>query len=43
MLKNIPGLTVDIIRELLQTPANVNQFREQKAEFVENFYKKFGK
>ena len=43
MLKNIEGLTVDIVRELLQTPANVNRFREQKAEFVPNFYKKFGK
>lgn len=43
MLTNIPGLTVEVIRELLQTPANVNKFKEQKAEFVPNFYKKFGK
>lgn len=43
MLKNIDGLTVDVVRELLQKPANVNKFREQKEEFVPNFYKRFGK
>ena len=43
MLKNIDGLTVDVVRELLQTPANVNKFREQKEEFIPNFYKRFGK
>ena len=43
MLKNIEGLTVDIIRELLQTTANVNKFKEKKDTFVENFYKRFGK
>ena len=43
MLRNIEGLTVDVIRELLQTPANVNKFNEQKDTFVKNFYKKYGK
>lgn len=43
MLKNIEGLTVEVIRELLQSPANVNKFKEQKDTFVPNFYKKFGK
>ena len=43
MLKNIDGLTVDVIRELLQIPANVNRFKEKKDTFVANFYKKFGK
>ena len=43
MLKNIDGLTVDVVRELLQVPANVNKFRQQKEEFVPNFYKRFGK
>ena len=43
MLKNIEGLTADVIRELLQNPANVNKFKEQKDTFVANFYKKFGK
>lgn len=43
MLKNIDGLTVDVIRELLKTPANVNKFTAEKDTFVDNFYKKFGK
>lgn len=43
MLKNIEGLTVDVIRELLQTPANVNKFKEAKDTFVSNFYKRYGK
>ena len=43
MLKNIEGLTVDVIRELLQIPANVNKFKEKKDTFVSNFYKRFGK
>lgn len=42
MFKNIEGLTPDILRELLKTPANVNKFKEQKAEFIKNFYKKYG-
>ena len=43
MLKNIEGLTVDVIRELLETPANVNKFKEAKDTFVSNFYKRYGK
>ena len=43
MLKNIEGLTVDVVRELLETPANVNKFKEAKDTFVQNFYKRFGK
>jgi len=43
MLKNIEGLTVDVVRELLQKPENVNKFRQEKEEFVTNFYKRFGK
>ena len=42
MFKNIEGLTPDVLRELLKTPANVNKFKEQKAEFIKNFYKKYG-
>lgn len=43
MLKNIEGLTVEVIRELLKNPANVNKFKEKKDTFVQNFYKRFGK
>ena len=43
MLKNIDGLTVEVVRELLQSPANVNRFKEKKDTFVANFYKRFGK
>lgn len=43
MFKNIEGLNQDVLRELLQVPANVNRFRTQKENFVDNFYKKFGK
>lgn len=42
MFKNIPDLSVDVLRELLQVPANVNRFRAQKDVFVDNFYKKYG-
>lgn len=42
MLNNIEGLTVDVIRELLKTPANANAFRAEKDTFVANFYKKYG-
>ena len=42
MFKNIEGLNEDVMRELLKTPANINKFKEQKAEFVKNFYKRFG-
>lgn len=41
MLKNIEGLTVEVVRELLKKPENVNRFTTQKEEFVKNFYKRF--
>ena len=43
MFNNIEGLNADVMRELLQNPANVNKFKEKKDTFVSNFYKKFGK
>lgn len=42
MLKNIDGLTVAVIQELLKNPANVNAFRAENPEFVANFKKKYG-
>lgn len=43
MFKNIDGLNVDVMRELLKSPANANKFKEKKDTFIENFYKKYGK
>lgn len=42
MLKNIDGLTVAVIQELLKNPANVNAFRAENPEFINNFKKKYG-
>lgn len=42
MFRNIPGLNVEVLRELLRVPANVNRFRTQKETFVQNFNKKYG-
>lgn len=42
MFKNIPGLTVEVLRELIQVPANANRFRAQKDVFIQNFDKKYG-
>jgi len=42
MFKNIDGLNVEVMRDLLKVPANVNKFRAQKDVFVQNFYKKYG-
>lgn len=42
MLKNIDGLTVDVLRKLLEDPANVNEFRQYNPDFVDNFKKKYG-
>lgn len=42
MFKNIPGLTVEVLRELIQVPANANRFRAQKDVFIKNFDKKYG-
>ena len=43
MFRNIEGLNVEVMRELLQKPEHVNRFRAQKETFVQNFYKKYGK
>lgn len=42
MFRNIEGLTVETLRELLKKPENANAFRAQKEDFVKNFYKKYG-
>lgn len=42
MLKNIDGLTVDVLKKLLEDPANVNEFRQYNPDFVNNFKKKYG-
>lgn len=42
MLKNIDGLTIDVLRKLLKDPANVNEFRQYNENFVDNFKKKYG-
>ena len=43
MFRNIDDLTPDVLRELIEVPANANRFKTQKEEFVKNFYKKYGK
>lgn len=43
MFRNIEGLTPDVLRELIEVPANANRFKTQKEDFVKNFYKKYGK
>lgn len=42
ILKNIDGLTVDVLRKLIEDPANVNEFREYDETFVDKFKKKYG-
>ena len=42
MLKNIDGLTVDVLKKLIEDPANVNEFREYDETFVDKFKKKYG-
>lgn len=42
MLKNIDGLTVDVLKKLIADPANVNEFRQYNENFVNNFKKKYG-
>lgn len=42
MLKNIDGLTVDVLKKLIEDPANVNEFREYDETFVNKFKKKYG-
>ena len=43
MFRNIEGLTPEVLRELIEKPANANRFKTQKEEFIKNFYKKYGK
>lgn len=43
ILKNIDGLTVDVVKKLIEDPATVNEFREYDPEFVEKFRRKYGK
>ena len=42
MLKNIDGLTVDVLKKLIEDQANVNEFRQYNENFVDNFKKKYG-
>ena len=42
MLKNIDGLTVDVLKKLIEDQANVNEFREYDETFVDKFKKKYG-
>lgn len=42
ILKNIDGLTVDVLRKLIEDPANVNEFREYDETFVDKFKRKYG-
>lgn len=42
IMTNIEGLTPDVMRELLENPANVNAFNAENPEFISNFHKKFG-
>ena len=40
---SIEGLTVEIFRELIKKPGNVNAFNQVNPNFMENFYKMYGK
>lgn len=42
MLKNIDGLTVDVVRKLIEDQATVNEFREYDEIFVDKFKRKYG-
>lgn len=42
ILKNIDSLTVDVLRNLIEDPANVNEFREYDETFVDKFKRKYG-
>ncbi|MBO7715673.1 MAG: hypothetical protein J6S85_19075 [Methanobrevibacter sp.] len=39
---NIEGLTVDIFKELIAKPGNVNAFNQANPKFITNFKKKYG-
>lgn len=42
MFSHIDGLTPDIVKELIEKPANVNAFRQANPSFIDNFRKKYG-
>ena len=42
MLKNIDGLTVDVLNKLIEDQATVNEFREYDETFVDKFKRKHG-
>lgn len=42
VFSNIEGLTPDIFREIIKTPANVNAIRQVNPSFIDNFNKKYG-
>lgn len=42
MFKEIDGLNPDVMRELLQNPANVAEFDQRNPEFVKGFYQLYG-
>lgn len=42
IFSNIDGLTIDIFKELIKKPGNVNAFRQMNPKFIENFTKKYG-
>lgn len=42
MFSQIEGLTPDILKELLQNPANRNAIQQANPKFIENFNKKYG-
>ena len=39
---NIEGLTIDMFREFIKKPGNVNAFNQANPNFLTNFYKKYG-
>lgn len=42
IFSNIDGLTVDILKELIKKPGNVNAFNQANPNFLTNFNKKYG-
>lgn len=42
IFSNIEGLTVDILKELIKKPGNVNAFNQANPNFLTNFNKKYG-
>ncbi len=42
IFSQIEGLTLDIFRELIKKPGNVNAFNKANPNFITNFHKKYG-